>query len=367
MGRSMKKRGKIDTMKSLWIPLILGCTFLFILLTVRNLLHKKSEAGDFTSADYPPFEELSHVVQSVLKTHGVSHRQGKNRHQWIVQVPVDLPVPTLHLALKESVEEIQAKIQSSKIEPLSGRLSLEIGWQDSCYLQVYLSPSETIRRQEGNIALIIDDFGGRWDSLIEDFTQLGITLTVSVIPGSKKSARAVNALSEGGCEVILHMPMEPENAPFNDNGYLIRSDMGDQKIRSVFQKALDQTGPVAGINNHMGSKVTSNRHQMTVILDEIRKKGIYFIDSRTTAKTVAYDVAREMGVPTAKRDVFIDVENTKESIIRRLWELADKAGKNGFSVGIGHCRPLTLEVLKEEIPKISAKGYHFVPISDVVR
>ena len=172
-------------MKSLWIPLILGCTLLFILLTVRNLLHKKSEAGDFTSADYPPFEELSHVVQSVLKTHGVSYRQSKNRYQWIVQVPMDLPVPTLHLALKEGVEEIEANIQSSKIEPLSGRVSLEIGWQDSCYLQVLLSPSATIRRQKGDIALIIDDFGGRWDSLIEDFTQLGITLTVSVIPGGQ--------------------------------------------------------------------------------------------------------------------------------------------------------------------------------------
>ena len=102
-------------------------------------------------------------------------------------------------------------------------------------------------------------------------------------------------------------------------------------------------------------------------MQDIRNRGLYFLDSRTTSKTVAYNVARELGVPCAKRDVFIDVENSREFIRGSLWDLAERAGKRGFAVGIGHSRPLTLEVLKEEIPKIAARGYQFVHLSDVVR
>jgi polysaccharide deacetylase 2 family uncharacterized protein YibQ len=366
-GIKIKKQSKIDYFKSIWAPLILGCTVLLLMMTVRNLLDKKSETHGIPLSDYPPLEELNLVVQRVLESHSVSFRHDSQRNRWIVHVPNDFPIPSLHLALKEGVDQIQADIQSANIEPLSGRVSLAIGWEDSCYLHVQLSPSENVRREEGNIALLIDDFGGRWDSLIEEFINLGVNLSMSVIPGAKKSPKAVQALSQGGCEVILHLPMEPESAAFDDNGYLIRADMGDKKIRSIVQKALDQVGHVRGMNNHMGSRVTANRSQMIVLLDEMKRRGLYFIDSRTTAKTVAYDVARELGVPVARRDVFIDVENSKESIRRSLWELADKASRNGFSVGIGHARPLTLEVLKEEIPKIAARGYYFVHLSDVVR
>jgi polysaccharide deacetylase 2 family uncharacterized protein YibQ len=365
------KRSRIDYLRSVWIPLILGCTFLFIMMVVHNHFTKRTERDRVSQFEYPPVEELTIVVQRVLDTHGVAFRGKvfKDLHPtvWNVHVPGDLPIPSLHLALKEGLDQIQAQIQSAKIEPLTGRVSLEIGWQDSCFLRLHFSKADNIRREEGEIALLIDDFGGRWDSLIKDFSALGIHLNASVIPGSKRSLKAVQALRKEGCEVLLHLPMEPENASFHDDGYLIRTGMTEEKIKSIIQKALDELGYVAGVNNHMGSKVTADHDLMVIILRELKKRDLYFIDSRTTAKTVAYDVARDLGIPTAKRDVFIDVENSKEAIRKRIWELAGKAKQNGFSLGIGHCNPLTLEVLQEEIPKIIARGYQFVYISDVVR
>lgn len=366
----ISQKRNIDYIRSVWIPLIVGCSFLLIMMFLHNYFQLRSETDKNDQSEYPQLEELRPVLQRVLESHGISYRERKVEDGrltvWNVRVPADLPIPSLHLALKAGIGQTRAQIQSARIEPLTGRVSLEVGWKDSCCLLIHLSHVEDFRREEGDIALLIDDFGGRWDSLIEDFIVLGINLNASVIPGSRRSSKAVQALRKGGCEVILHLPMEPENAAFHDNGYMIRAGMDQQEVQSVIQKSMDQLEYVVGINNHMGSKVTADYDLMVTILKEFKKRELYFIDSRTTAKTVAYNVARELGVPVARRDVFIDVENSKESIRKSIWELAGKANKNKFSLGIGHCRPLTLEVLQEEIPKIIAKGYRFVFISDVI-
>jgi polysaccharide deacetylase 2 family uncharacterized protein YibQ len=106
---------------------------------------------------------------------------------------------------------------------------------------------------------------------------------------------------------------------------------------------------------------------MTDLLRGIAGRNLYFIDSRTTAETVAFELARRLGIPSAERDVFLDVERDEQTIRRTLRQLAQEADQNGYSVGIGHCHPTMAHVLGQEIPKYQAEGYRFVRMSEVVR
>jgi polysaccharide deacetylase 2 family uncharacterized protein YibQ len=143
--------------------------------------------------------------------------------------------------------------------------------------------------------------------------------------------------------------------------------MLEEDIRKTVRRSLGEVPGAAGVNNHMGSQATAERRTITVVLEEIDNRDLYFIDSRTTPSTMAYDVAREMGLRCGKRDVFLDVEARRDAIRARLWELARNAETNGFSIGIGHCHRLTLEVLRQEIPKLKARGFRFVRLSEIVQ
>ncbi len=161
--------------------------------------------------------------------------------------------------------------------------------------------------------------------------------------------------------------MEPMDTRFKKDDYTIMTNMSSETIGKIIQRSLDDVPNAVGVNNHMGSKVTSHRQTITHVLSELKKRDLYFIDSRTINTTVAFDVARAIGMRCEERDVFIDVEEGKGTIQHSLWELARKAKENGHAIGIGHCHRMTLEVLREEIPRIQAKGYKFVFLSEVVR
>ena len=204
-------------------------------------------------------------------------------------------------------------------------------------------------------------------AFIRSFLKLGVDITVSVIPGQPQSASIAQQVSQLGAEVILHLPMEPLSASYKDDGYIILADMNQDAVIGVLNRGLEDVPGIVGVNNHMGSRVTSNRRTMTWIMQELHTRGLYFLDSRTFARSVAYQVAREMGLPTGKRDVFLDTDRSREAIKKQVWELVKKSRQNSFAIGIGHCHQETLDVLREEIPKIQEKGYRFVTLSKVIR
>ena len=319
----------------------------------------------------PPVEELKLVLKDVLAGYRVSWERKRNRQPggelWQVHVPDDVPVPSLHLAVQESVARVGARVLFAESEPVSGRVSLRIGWQDSCFFRVELVPLRGVRRDEGRIALLIDDFGDRWDGFVESFLELGEPITISVIPGRQMSSRVAQEAAERGCEVVLHLPMEPLYMPYQDDGYIVLTTMAREQVRRVVQRALDDVPGAVGVNNHMGSRVTADRRTMTEVLEEVKARGLYFVDSRTTAASVAYEVARELGLWCGQRDLFLDAEGGKAEVREKFWGLARKARAAGSAIGIGHCQRMTLEVLREEMPRIQAEGFRFVPLSEVVK
>jgi polysaccharide deacetylase 2 family uncharacterized protein YibQ len=356
-----------------WAPIAVGSFLILLMVVVRTTWTGRDNAEPAASPikDTAWVEGVKQVLGDVLDEHGISwglqnHR--KNRVEvWQVRVPNDLPIPSLHLAIQEGLGRIGARVLFAESEPISGQVSLQIGWQDSCFMEVHLSSLKDVWREEGRIALIIDDFGDLWDRSSKSFLDLGADMTMSVLPGRKMSSEVARELRQRGFEVILHLPMEPLNSSYKNDGYIILASMDRQEILRVIRRSMDDVPGIVGVNNHMGSKVTSDRRSITNVLEELKAKNLYFVDSRTTAASVAGEVAQALGLRYGERDVFFDVEREKNTIRKRLWELTQKAKVNGFSIGIGHCQRMTLEVLQEEIPKIQAKGFRFVHVSEVVR
>ena len=361
-----------EFMKSIGMPIIIGVLSLLIMITIRFQLFNRfnHKPRSKLNVEYPVRDELKDVLNNLFTSNGLSFRFNKSSKSgaefWKVFVPKNIPIPSLHLMIKDSINPIGAKIISARSRPLESSVLLEIGYQDSVMIRLNLSYLDQNKNEGGLIAIIIDDFGDRWNSFVESFLDLKADITVSIIPGRSKSSTVARKLKNKNCEIMVHLPMEPLDPTIKIDDFTICTNMTTAQIRNIIKRSLRQIPGASGINNHMGSKVTAHRATMERLMQEIKSTGLYFVGSRTTPRTVAYRVARSMGVPCAKRDIFLDVENDKESIRKMLQELALRARKNGFAIGIGHLRKNTLEVFREEIPRLQAKGYQFVRVSRLV-
>jgi polysaccharide deacetylase 2 family uncharacterized protein YibQ len=220
----------------------------------------------------------------------------------------------------------------------------------------------------GQVALIMDDMGASLETL-DELIALGRPITVSVLPYSAYAAETARLAHERGLEVLLHLPLESVNnheAMTGTEG-LIMTMMTEPAIVAAFEASYDRVPFATGTNNHMGSRFTAERDLMRVLLRPIKDKGLFFVDSRTTAKTVALEEARRMGIPSTQRDVFLDADEDRGRIRGRLIELFQKARKKGRAVGICHPFPETLAVLRSTYRLLDAYGLEAVPVSKLVR
>ncbi|MDL2230111.1 divergent polysaccharide deacetylase family protein, partial [Treponema sp. OttesenSCG-928-L16] len=217
----------------------------------------------------------------------------------------------------------------------------------------------------GTAAIVIDDAGNNLHEL-EPFLRFPGPLTIAVLPGLPHSAEAARRIRAAGKEVFLHQPMEAIGGQ-NPGPGAIYSGMGEGEVRSVLERNLAEIGPVAGMNNHQGSKVTMDDKLMEIVLTLCREKGILFLDSRTTAETAAPRVAERMGIKIGERDVFVDNIQEKAAMVRYIHEGLEKAEKKGAAVMIGHVWSSELAAILEELyPDMIEQGYSLSTISQLV-
>ena len=143
--------------------------------------------------------------------------------------------------------------------------------------------------------------------------------------------------------------------------------MDSETIKRRINNAFSQIPSAIGMNNHQGSKASADQHVISNIAEVIKDKGLFFLDSRTTVETIIVTTMELFGVPTAKRNIFLDNEDDEAKIKIQLEKLANKAERDGSAIGIGHVKLKTLNVLKREIPKLQEKGFEFVFVSKLVR
>ena len=215
------------------------------------------------------------------------------------------------------------------------------------------------------VTIIIDDLG--YDKrMAARFISLDAALTFAVLPHSPFQKKIADLAHTRGRETMLHLPMEPKEYPsVNPGPGTLLSTMGPDELLRQLEDNLAAVPHIKGVNNHMGSKLTTASDQINQVFTILKKRGLYFIDSRTTSSSVCRPSAKLLQVPFAQRDIFIDHLQTPEFIRKQLKELVRVARRNGQAVGIAHPHRVTYRILKEMLPEIQ-KEVLVVPASEIV-
>jgi polysaccharide deacetylase 2 family uncharacterized protein YibQ len=191
-------------------------------------------------------------------------------------------------------------------------------------------------------------------------------LTLSFLPYGRDAPALAILARQRGHEIMLHMPMQPVGGE-NPGPQALSADLGESEIRLRVGAALDRFGDAIGLNNHMGSRFTTEKRLLRPVMDELAARGLVFLDSRTSGASQGARAAEESGVPAALRDVFLDNDLSAEAIARQLEEVERLARRRGFAVAIGHPHDATLAALSVWLPGLSARGLQAVPVSTVIR
>lgn len=218
---------------------------------------------------------------------------------------------------------------------------------------------------KGKLAVVIDDAGRDLESQ-HVYESLGIPLTLAVMPNQVHTRDAALSWHAHGLPVILHQPMESVSGIGMESKAILTS-MGDEEIRSLLKSSLSQVPEAVGINNHQGSKATTDRHTMDVVMNELHHRRLFFFDSRTNSTTAADAAAASYGVPYVRNDLFVDNEADVAAISAMIREAAKRAQKYGTYVIIGHCRPKTAEAFRQMVPQLEKEGIQFVYVSSLAK
>jgi len=216
------------------------------------------------------------------------------------------------------------------------------------------------------VAIIFDDAGYGLKAARE-IESIGRPVTISVLPHLPYSSVIAEEAPGRGVQVILHLPMEPDNDTIQLGEGGIKVAMSDEDIRRTVAADLTSVPNAVGANNHMGSLGTSDARVMRAVLEEMRVRHLFFVDSVTSRHSVAAQVAREMGVPTAARAVFLDNQDDEEYVRGQFRTLMTIAQTRGQAVAIGHVGKVTARVLVSLLPEFDEAGIQLVRISDLVR
>lgn len=219
------------------------------------------------------------------------------------------------------------------------------------------------------LALVIDDLGYIQPELVTRLCSQPIPFSVAVLPYQEYTRESADIAHRLGKEVMLHLPMEPIGypGPGRDPGpNAILYNLPESEVRRRVRLALDDIPHRTGVNNHMGSRITPDRTRMGWVLQEVKARKYFFVDSRTEKDSVAYDLAEELGIPAVQRRVFLDDDKAFPEM-EKQWERALKlAEKEGAALIIGHIYPETVEALEKLVPRSKGR-VRFVRAGELVK
>ena len=215
------------------------------------------------------------------------------------------------------------------------------------------------------VTIIIDDIGNNL-ALGILAVQLPGDVTFAIMPHTPNGVRLAEQAHRNGKKIILHAPMQSHDALLNLGKGALLLSMEEQLYRHTLITALESIPHISGLNNHMGSLLTEHRRPMTWLMSELKKRNLYFIDSFTSARSVARQTALRLGLPSLTRDVFLDNDQSIEAIDKEYSKFLRVARRQGYAIAIGHPYPNTLSYLKQAIPKLEKQGINLINASSMI-
>lgn len=236
--------------------------------------------------------------------------------------------------------------------------------RDPAWLR-FAASAPRVGQGQAMVAIVIDDMGlDRPRSMRA--VELPGPLTLSYLPYGRDLPSQTALARFRGHELMVHLPMEPSGAA-DPGPNALTTALDAAEIRRRIAVNLDSLDSYVGVNNHMGSRFTAWRPGMEIVIAEMKKRGLMFLDSRTSAQSVGAEVATQAGVPHAVRHVFLDDVMAADNVRHQLDETERIARKQGFAIAIGHPHDNTLEALAAWLPTLREKGLVLVPLSAIVR
>ena len=233
---------------------------------------------------------------------------------------------------------------------------------------LYRTPVET----EAQVAFVLDDWGYSLNN-VDALFRIDRPVTLAVLPHLRYSKEISDRVIKYGrnYDIILHLPLESKSGktPERDT---IRRNMEKSRVLSILKADIESVPGVIGVSNHQGSRATENKEIMKIILEELKKRNLFFLDSRTTPISICGNVSRKIGLRYAERSVFLDLGQKKEEkqyrayIKKQIRELIKIAKTKGSAIAIGHDKKLTLEVIKDSISDIEKENIKIVPLKKLI-
>ena len=216
------------------------------------------------------------------------------------------------------------------------------------------------------IAIVMDDFGYNMSDLDTLFASK-LPVTLSILPNQPYSRRVAELAHSRKYEVILHLPLEANDKSAPAEPDTIKTDMDEKKVVSMLDQEITGVPGLKGVSNHQGSKATEDKNTMSIILSDLKKRKLYYFDSMVTDKSICREVAKNMGVPYARRDIFLDNTATQDYIEKQVLSLRRLAFRKGNAIAVCHDRKNTIYVLNKMMPELSDDGVEFVSLSGMVK
>ena len=235
------------------------------------------------------------------------------------------------------------------------------------HFEVPPAPKKTgiVRLEHPKMAIILDDWGNSL-LLLKNVEEINRPVTLSVLPHLAHSREIAEEAFGRGLGVMLHMPMQPKSFRQPLEPHTILTTMPDTEIVEYLDQAIESVPHAEGMNNHQGSAATSDERVMKTVLNHLKKKGLFFVDSQVVSTTVGRRVAKEIKIPFTKRDLFIDNQVTVEAIGQQLREAEKIALARGRVVVIGHDKKVTIKTIREMVPELEKNGIQLVLVKELL-
>jgi hypothetical protein len=286
---------------------------------------------------------------------------------------VSLVNPMQKVALQRELSEIAERHKLSIVEISSGGVdSFELDFDGRrTHIVRVVTPLSARKipapgKHSATLAIIIDDLGND-RSAGNAVISLPFPVTVSVLPHLSFSSDIAEEAHRRGDEVLLHLPMEPESSKAQTEQSELRVGMSAPEVRDALSSMLETVPHVVGVNNHEGSRATSDPTLMAELMPALQERNLFFIDSRTSASSVAYNAAKSAGVASASRKVFLDDNTDKGAIVAQIQLAVRDAERDGSAIAIGHPHPSTIVALGQSAGLFEDHGVRLVFASDLAR